>query len=149
MPTELKTERRAARRYPLVADVEYRITDGWGQVKTGRGTTIDISRFCVFFSPENPVPAGINIELSIPWPAWLNGTVALSLLVIGKTVHVRGECVAVRIGRYHFRTRSSRPNARTQPAAEKIGEPDGSSAGVRLQKARSLHEPSFELGNAR
>ena len=150
MPSEVKTERRAARRYPMVVDVEYRITDGWGQVKTGRGTTIDLSRSSVFFSPENPVLAGAQIELSIPWPARLDGTVALSLQVIGRTVHVRGTCVAVKIARYSFRTRSSRPSLHSQGAAEKAAEPDSPPAGIRLQKARSRNEPfSLELPDPR
>jgi len=104
MPTNLKAERRADRRYPLAAELDYRIADGRGQLKTGQGKTINISSSSVFFKPEESVPAGTPIELSIPWPARLDGTVALSLLVTGTTVRVRGECVVVRIVRYDFRT---------------------------------------------
>jgi len=112
MPTNLKDERRADRRYPLAAELDYRIAEGRGQVKTGRGKTINISSSSIFFKPEEPLPAGTPIELSIPWPARLDGTVALSLLVTVTTVQVRDECVAVRIAQYDFRTRSnSRPKS--------------------------------------
>jgi hypothetical protein len=50
------------------------------------------------------------IELLIPWPALLDGTVPLMLLVTGKTAPADDELVAVNIERYEFRTRrSSRP----------------------------------------
>jgi len=112
IPTKLKDERRADRRYPLAADVCYQASNGRGQPTTGHGRIISISCGSVFFSTEEPVPAGTPVELSIPWPARLDGTVALNLFVTGTAVHVRDGCAAVRIAHYEFRTRSSRPNAR-------------------------------------
>jgi len=56
MPTNLKDERRADRRYPLAAELDYRIAEGRGQVKTGRGKTINISSSSIFFKPEEPLP---------------------------------------------------------------------------------------------
>jgi hypothetical protein len=105
MATDRKDERRADRRYPLVAEIEYRIRYGRSRTETGRGKTIDISRTTVFFQAMEPVPVGTPIEVSIPWPARLQGTVPLSLVVTGITVHARSECVALRILRYDFHTR--------------------------------------------
>jgi hypothetical protein len=102
-------ERRADQRYPLTAEVAYRITGEPGRPKTGNGKTIDISRHSVLISIGESVPKGVQMELSIAWPARLDGTIALSFEVFGTTTHVRGECVAVRIHRYGFRTRRSRP----------------------------------------
>jgi hypothetical protein len=117
-------ERRADRRYPLAAEVYYRITNDRGGLTTGHGRTINASSSSVFFSTEEPVPAGAPVELSIPWPARLDGMVALSLLVTGTTVHVRDGCVAVRIARYEFRTRSSRLNVRRFSGDKKVFERD-------------------------
>jgi len=110
IPTKLNNERRADCRYPLAAEVCYQASNGRGRPTTGHGRTIDMSSSSVFFSIEEPVPAGTPVELSIPWPARLDGTVALNLLVTGTTVHARDGCVAVRIAHYEFRTRSSRPS---------------------------------------
>jgi PilZ domain-containing protein len=105
MPTNRKEERRADLRYPLVAEIEYRIGHGGGRAETGCGKTINISRKTVFFQPMEPVLVGTQIEVSIPWPARLDGTVPLSLVVTGITVHARDEGVALRILRYEFHTR--------------------------------------------
>jgi hypothetical protein len=47
----------------------------------------------------------VEIELSIAWPATLNGVTALNLHVIGQTVRVQGNYTGVVIRRYEFRTR--------------------------------------------
>jgi hypothetical protein len=131
MPAKLPDERRADRRYPLAAEVDYRTSNGRRWLTTGHGRTINISCSSVFFSTEEPVPAGTPIELSIPWPARLHGTVALNLLVTGTTAHVRDACVAVRIARYEFRTRSSRPNAGPFSGDKKVVERDATARAVR------------------
>jgi len=109
MSNQANIERRADRRYPFAAEVAYRITGGTGKPYTGQGKTINISRRCVLISVGERVPAGRHIELSIAWPVRLEGTVALSFEVSGTTMHVRDECIAVRILKYGFRTRRSRP----------------------------------------
>lgn len=131
MPINLKHERRVDRRYPLAAEVAYRIAGYRGQAKTGYGRSIDVSRSSVFFSTEEPVPVGTLIELSLPWPARLYGTTDLSFVVTGTTFHVRGDCVAVRIHRYDFRTRSSRSNTREISADKKDVERGAPATGVR------------------
>ena len=109
MSNQARIERRADRRFPLTAEVDYRVTGESGQPTMGHGKTINISRRCVLIATGEPVPAGRHIELSIAWPARLDGTIALSFEVFGTTTHARGECIAVRILRYGFRTRRSRP----------------------------------------
>jgi hypothetical protein len=131
IPTKLMDERRADRRYPLAAEVYYRTSNDRGRPTTGHGRTGNISCSSVFFSTEEPVPVGTPIELSIPWPARLHGTVALNLLVTGTTIHVRDGCVAVRIARYEFRTRSSRPNMHPFSGDKKVVEGDATAKAVR------------------
>ena len=105
MPSGSKDERRADRRYPLVAEIEYRTRASRQETKKGRGKTINISRSTVFFQPLEPVPAGTYVELFIPWPAQLDGSIPLTLVVSGIALHSRDECIALRIIRYEFHTR--------------------------------------------
>jgi hypothetical protein len=137
MPINLKHERRADRRYPLTAELDYRMAGDRGQLKTGHGQTIDISRHCVCFSTVEPVPAGMLIELSIAWPARLDGTVALSLLITGTTTRVEGDCVAVRIRRYGFRTRRSVPTVPPFSADNKVAEQVAPATGPRSWNERN------------
>jgi len=74
-------------------------------VLTGVGRTVNISSGGVLVDTANSLPAGVEVELSIAWPAILNGVAALKLHVIGQTVRVQGNCTAVVIRRYEFRTR--------------------------------------------
>jgi len=142
MPAKLPDERRADRRYQIAADVYYWTSNDRAWLTTGQGRTIDISCSSVFFSTGEPVPVGTPIELSIQWPARLHGTVALNLLVTGTTVHVRMGYVAVRIARYEFRTRSSRPNVRPFSGDEKVVERDAIAKAVRSWEERNRNELS-------
>ena len=82
----------------------------------------------------------------IVWPARLDGTVALSLVVSGTTTQVRGECVAVRIRRYDFRTRKSRPNPHPIRADRNVAEKDASlRTPIHRTKGVDDEPPFFEL----
>lgn len=106
MSSKRRKEARADRCFPLVAEIEYRLGHARGQTEIGRGQTLNVSRKTVFFRPVGPVVADVPIELSIPWPVRLHGTVPLTLLVSGTTVSAEEEFVGVRIDRYEFRTRA-------------------------------------------
>ena len=102
------SERRANDRFPIIRDVRYKLVSGRGAPESGMGHTVDVSSRGVLFTAENPLPPGKRVELSISWPAQLDGKCALKLVARGKIVRCRGKQVAVEINKYEFRTQSSR-----------------------------------------
>jgi hypothetical protein len=74
-------------------------------VVTGVGRTVNISSGGVLVDTASSLPRGMEIELSIAWPASLNGVAALKLHVVGQTVRTQGNRTAIVIRRYEFRTR--------------------------------------------
>jgi len=99
-------ERRSARRYPIVADVGYKLLEGREVFQAGRGKTVNISSKGILFETEPAVPAGQEIELSIAWPAALPGGTRLQLTVTGRTVRAGTRHTAVELRAYEFRTRA-------------------------------------------
>lgn len=110
-----RAERRTNDRFPLVRDVKYKIVSGRGLPESGAGHTVDVSSSGVLFTAQNPLPPGKRVELSISWPAQLDGKCALKLVARGKIVRCRGKQVAVEIDKYEFRTQASRTLAPVTP----------------------------------
>ena len=109
-PHRQRVDRRADRRYPINAKVEYRIANRRKVIETGYGRTIDISTTGVLFESRIPIPRGLKIVLIITWPASSPGASRLELHAEGRTVRTVYDCTAVQIQRCTFR--------RQQPAAE-------------------------------
>ena len=101
-------ERRANERFPIVRDVRYKVISGRGDPDSGLGKTVDVSSRGVLFSSQKPLPPGKRVELSISWPAQLDGKCALKLVARGRITRCRGNFVAVEIDKYEFRTQGSR-----------------------------------------
>jgi hypothetical protein len=101
-------ERRGNDRYPIVRDVRYKIISGRGEPDSGLGKTVDVSSRGVLFTSQKPLPPGKRVELSISWPAQLDGKCALKLVARGRITRCRGNHVAVEIDKYEFRTQGSR-----------------------------------------
>ncbi len=97
------SDRRASSRFPIECDLRYR---SWsqGKVESGTGRTADMSSGGVRFKADSPLPVGRRVELSILWPAQLDGKCNLKLVATGRVVWTRGDTVAVRIEKYEFRT---------------------------------------------
>jgi hypothetical protein len=100
--------RRVDRRYPIDAELEYKLIHDRNVFETGRGKTINVSSSGILFESERALPPGMQIELSIAWPARLADAVALKLCVSGRTVRAQDNCTAVQIQRHTFRTRVTR-----------------------------------------
>ena len=96
----LTTERRAASRYPIRADVAFRLVVGRRVIRTGTGSLLNISRSGLLFESARPIPPGGRIELVVDWPSH-SGTMALH--VAGETVRSQGGRTAVKIRRSAFR----------------------------------------------
>jgi hypothetical protein len=61
----------------------------------------------ILFTTEEKLPLGRMVEVSVNWPARLDGICALQFVATGRVVRTDGHRAAVRIERYEFRTRSS------------------------------------------
>jgi len=102
------TERRGTERFPIVRDLRYRVLSSRGTPQAGTGKTIDFSSTGVLFSAQTPLPPGRRVELSISWPAQLDGRCALKLVARGRVTRSQGSDVAIEIDKYEFRTQGSR-----------------------------------------
>jgi hypothetical protein len=102
-------ERRGNSRFPLREEVRYKLVQG-KVITAGAGTTINFGSGGILFTTEHRLPMGRTIELSVNWPARLDGTCALKFVATGRIIRSEDGQAAVRIDRYEFRTRSSRTN---------------------------------------
>ena len=107
-------DRRQRRRYVIELSLRWRLLRRRKVVESGSGRTIDMSSAGIMFNAGSPLPAGLDVELSIAWPALLHQRSPLQLTVNGRIVRCNGNCVAVRIAEHEFRTISllhaSRPS---------------------------------------
>ena len=101
-----RQDRRLEDRYPLEVELEYQLIRRRRVVETGSGKTVNFSSCGILFESQHALPAGMDIELSMAWPARLGGSVALTLWVSGRTVRSQDKCTAVEILRHVFRTKS-------------------------------------------
>ena len=111
---ERESDRRGNSRFPIIRDVRYRILGGKGNSEFYTGKTLDISSTGVLFAAQDPLPPGKRVEISINWPAQLDGRCALKLVARGRVTRCRGNHVAIEIDKYEFRTQGS---ARTAACA--------------------------------
>lgn len=97
----LPPERRAGRRYPIHAGIEYKLILGRRVVRTGTGRLVNISRSGLLFECAHGIPPRTKIELEVDWPAQ---AVKMALHVTGQTVRNQGVSTAMTILRSSFRT---------------------------------------------
>ena len=100
-------ERRGTSRFPVREDVRYRIVHSKTVCVTGSGTTLNMGSGGILFTTEEKLPVGRSVELSVNWPARLDGTCPLQFVATGRVVRSDDRQAAVRIDRYEFRTRSA------------------------------------------
>ena len=99
-------ERRASKRFPIEQDVYYKVLDHRSATpESGSGKTLDMSSSGVLFGTEQRLRSGKRVELSVNWPAELDGRCALKFVVYGRVVRADDNQAAVHIEQYEFRTR--------------------------------------------
>jgi hypothetical protein len=96
----LVIERRRHRRYPIKIRVEYSLPD-----RHGLAVTCDICSGGVYIDTPDLLPVGKRIQLSLDWPAELDGRHALRLIITGKVLRCSQQGAAVSILRYEYRLR--------------------------------------------
>ena len=123
-------DRRQHRRYPVDSQVEYKVVSGREVTEIGFGRVLNLSSGGILFDAGRPLPAGLNVELSITWPVMLHNVAPLQLLVYGKIVRSDGRRTAIRMMQHEFRTAGAMMERRlalangtrsTQPLLSRVG----------------------------
>jgi hypothetical protein len=94
---------------------------------SGAGKTLNFGSRGILFTTEEQLPIGYVVELSVDWPAMLDGTCALKFVAVGRVIRSERHRAAVRIDRYQFKTRGSAA-ARQQADGDILG-------AIRLRRA--------------
>jgi PilZ domain len=100
----IRGERRDDRRYNLALDLRWKLVRRRKVLDSGSGKTLDLSSRGLFFDAGRPLPVGLNVEISIAWPALLHNVAPMQLVVSGKIVRADGLRAAVRMAQHEFRT---------------------------------------------
>jgi hypothetical protein len=100
----IRGDRRQDRRYTLTLDLRWRLVRRRKVLESGSGRTLDLSSSGALFDAGQPLPVGLNVELSIAWPALLHNIAPMQLAVSGRIVRAAGGRVAVRVLQHEFRT---------------------------------------------
>jgi hypothetical protein len=74
------------------------------ELDAGTGRTIDMSSGGILFQAGCELPPGMNVELSIAWPALLHNVRPMQLFVTGRVVRSQGDWAAIRTLTHEFRT---------------------------------------------
>src|ERR1035441_8647378 len=82
-PKDPRPERRASARFALTLEARYAISGRRAPVETGSGRTIDLSSSGLSFTADRSLETGQKLDVSIDWPALLDGGVKLQLIVSG------------------------------------------------------------------
>src|SRR5947209_9627395 len=83
------SDRRGTSRFPLCEDVKYKLLHG-KIVTSGAGKTLNIGSGGVLFTTEQRLPIGRMVELSVNWPARLDGTCPLKFVAVGRVIRSEG-----------------------------------------------------------
>jgi hypothetical protein len=92
----------------MPADVTYSYRHG-KIASGGAGKCVNIGSGGVLFTTVDRLPIGRTVEVSIAWPALLDGACPLKFIASGPVVRAEDNRAAIRIDRYEFRTRATRP----------------------------------------
>src|ERR1019366_6144424 len=98
-------DRRGTGRFPLREGVRYRMLHSKSNPVSGSGRTLNIGSGGILFTTEDLLPVGRSVELSVDWPAQLDGNCPLKFVAIGRVIRSEPQQAAVRIERYEFKTR--------------------------------------------
>jgi hypothetical protein len=104
-----ENQRRSVRRFPIEQEVAYKCTRGRRVSEMGVGRTVEISTLEVTFTTQRPLRTNQRAEVAVNWPAMIDSTCHMKLVIRGRVVHGDAHCATVTIERYEFRTRSANP----------------------------------------
>jgi hypothetical protein len=124
--------RRSGSRYPIVAEMYYRVIRKHVAVETGRGRTVNISSSGILIETDHALPAGLRVDLSIAWPVRLHNVTPLQLCLKARTIRTEGYRTALKIFRHEFRTRPAIQAIRAEASPTHLSMPDITQLQTRL-----------------
>ena len=117
-------ERRDSMRFAIEQDVFYMVLDHRAALPdSGVGTTLDISSGGVRFGTGRLLRSGKRVELSVNWPAQLEGGCPLKFVAFGRVVRAEEAWAAIHIEQYEFRTRRTKelpPMEQEKPSRARV-----------------------------
>jgi hypothetical protein len=99
-------DRRGTSRFPVREDLRYRVVQSRTAKVSGVGSTLNMGSGGILFTTEDKLPLGLMVELSVNWPAMLDGICPLQFVATGRVVRSEAQRAAVRIEKYEFKTRT-------------------------------------------
>src|SRR3954471_23227042 len=90
-------DRRCDRRYNIPLELKWKLVRRRKVLESGTGRTIDLSSGGLLFDAARPLPVGLNVELSISWPALLHNVAPMQLVISGRIVRAEGSRIAVQM----------------------------------------------------
>ena len=122
----MQWERRARCRFGMRRELRYKLVKGRSIVAAGAGYTIDVGSGGVAFFADDELKPGAAVELSISWPALLDQTCPIRLVVFGRVLRGAGHTTVCTVDKHEFRTaRASRADAWVRPDATEPSSNDG------------------------
>lgn len=116
-------DRRYDRRYEIALDVRWKLVRRRKVLDSGIGATIDISSGGILFEAGRHLPVGLNVELSISWPALLHNVAPMQLVVSGRIVRTHGSRTAIHMSQHEFRTAGAALSEGRAPTAMRAPSP--------------------------
>ncbi len=93
-------------RFPVNRQLTYKLLQDEAIVAAGFGSTVDMSSAGIAFECQASLPEGAFIELSISWPALLNGACPMRLIVFGEVLRGAEDTKVCSVDRWEFRTQA-------------------------------------------
>jgi hypothetical protein len=120
-PDGIYGDRRLDRRYEIALELRWKLVRRRKVLETGTGFTVDLSSGGILFDAGRQLPVGLNVELSVAWPALLHNVAPMQWVATGKIVRSNGPLVAIQMTAHEFRTAGSAENRGAALAARASG----------------------------
>jgi hypothetical protein len=100
------TDRRKKRRFAVRREVRYKLLAENVIVDSGAGQTANVSSGSIAFSVDHELKAGSFIELSMSWPALLDFSCPMRMVVFGRVLRSTDRLAVCTIDKHEFRTQA-------------------------------------------
>jgi len=111
------SDRRTKSRFAVEREMRYKLVDGPLVIASGSGKTLDLSSGGASFTTEQYLRPGATIEISVSWPALLNGNCPLRLVAYGRVLRSTRVSAACTISKFEFRTQGKPSPAEAPPSS--------------------------------
>ena len=99
---------QTAIQFPIQQEVQYRYLKGRRGAEKGIGKTVMVASREIKFTTEQALETGQEVEVTMHWPALL-GDCLMKLVIYGPVVSSDPNGTVVKVRRYEFRTRGTKP----------------------------------------